>query len=462
MELHLADQVIIGLYIVGLFILGLKFAKKSLDEDNYILAARKLTLPAFVMTLVTTWYGLILGVGEFVFGYGVVAWVTNGLFWYVIYLFFALFMSKKIHDSGHTTLADQLREKIGKKSGTLGGIITYIMTTPAPYVFSLGILINFLFGISLGWAMAIGFGLSALYIWYGGFRAVVRTDILQFILMFLGFGLLIFFSIKTFGGFEFLKTNLPATHLTFVGELPIQTIVVWGLLACWTLVDPNFYARCFAAKDGNIAKKGVLWALVFWFIFDMATLVTGLYARAAFPESDALFSYLTLSNEVLPIIIKGIFVVTLLSIIMSTIDSFLFSSSTIIAKDFLKKKWGDISLKTLTRVGIVITLILSLVLVLTLQSVIGIIYAVGTVGVSALLLPTLLSIFSKKKLNDILITISMATAAIASGVWLIEGWMKQEYGWPVYRWNIEPMYIGIGASIIILLITWRWLFIKED
>jgi len=462
MELHLADQVIIGLYIVGLFTLGLKFAKKSLDEDNYILAARKLTLPAFVMTLVTTWYGLILGVGEFVFGYGVVAWVTNGLFWYVIYLFFALFMSKKIHDSGHTTLADQLREKIGKKSGTLGGIITYIMTTPAPYVFSLGILINFLFGISLGWAMAIGFGLSALYIWYGGFRAVVRTDILQFILMFLGFGLLIFFSIKTFGGFEFLKTNLPATHLTFVGELPIQTIVVWGLLACWTLVDPNFYARCFAAKDGNIAKKGVLWALVFWFIFDMATLVTGLYARAAFPESDALFSYLTLSNEVLPIIIKGIFVVTLLSIIMSTIDSFLFSSSTIIAKDFLKKKWGDISLKTLTRVGIVITLILSLVLVLTLQSVIGIIYAVGTVGVSALLLPTLLSIFSKKKLNDILITISIATAAIASGVWLIEGWMKQEYGWPVYRWNIEPMYIGIGASIIILLITWRWLFIKED
>ena len=413
------------------------------------------------MTLVTTWYGLILGVGEFVFGYGVVAWVTNGLFWYFIYLFFALFMSKKIHDSGHTTLADQLRSKIGNKSGMLGGIITYIMTTPAPYVLSLGVLINVLFGVSLLWSMVIGFVVSALYIWYGGFRAVVRTDILQFILMFVGFGMLISYSIAEFGGFGFLKANLPATHLTFTGELPIQTIVVWGLLACWTLVDPNFYARCFAAKDGNTAKKGVLWSLVFWFIFDMATLLTGLYARAAFPESDALFSYLTLSNTVLPVIVKGIFVVTLLSIIMSTIDSFLFSSSTIIAKDFLKKKFNNVSLKKLTRVGIIITLILSLIFVWFFQSIIGIIYAVGTVGVSSLLLPTLLSIFSKRKLSDNLITISMVASALTSGVWLAEGWMKQEYGWPVYRWNIEPMYIGIATSVIVLILMWRWLFKKE-
>ena len=456
MELHLIDQIIIALYIIGLFILGLKFSKKSLDEDNYLLSARKLTLPAFVMTLVTTWYGLILGVGEFVFGYGVVAWITNGLFWYFIYLFFALFISKRIHDSGHTTIADGLKEKIGNKSGTLAGIITYIMTTPAPYVFSLGILINALFGISLLLSMIIGFFISALYIWYGGFKAVVRTDIFQFIFMFLGFGLLVFFSIKTFGGFSFLQANLPATHLTFAGELPIQTIIVWGLLACWTLVDPNFYARCFAAKDGNTAKKGVLWSILFWFIFDMATLVTGLYARAAFPDSEALFSYLTLSNMILPVFFKGIFVVTLLSIIMSTIDSFLFSSSTIIAKDFLQKKWQNVSLKKLTRIGIVITLGISLLFVLVFQSIIGIIYAVGTVGVSALLLPTLLSLFSKNKLNDDIITLSMVSSVVVSSTWLVDGWLKQEYGWPVYRLGIEPMYIGFMASGLVLILSWKW------
>jgi SSS family solute:Na+ symporter len=456
MGLHLIDHIIIGVYIIGLFLLGLKFSKKTLDSDEYLLSARRLTLPAFVMTLVTTWYGLILGVGEFVFGYGVVAWVTNGLFWYLVYLFFALFLSKRIHDSGHTTIADHLRAKIGNKSGTLGAIITYIMTTPAPYVFSLGLLINVLFGVSLFWSMSIGFLISALYIWHGGFKAVIRTDIFQFILMFGGFILLAFFSINTFGGFEFLKANLPATHLTFAGELPIQTIIVWGFLACWTLVDPNFYARCFAAKDGNTAKKGVLWSLLFWFIFDMLTLITGLYARAVFPESDALYSYLTLSNAILPIAVKGLFVVALLAIIMSTIDSFLFSSSTIIAKDFLQKKWSSVSLKTLTRVGIIITLIISMIFVVVFESVIGIIYAVGTVGVSALLIPMLLSFFCNEKLNDKMIMWSMLISGLSSGVWLVDGWLKQEYGWPVYWWNVEPMYIGIATSIVVIGGMWRW------
>ena len=32
------------------------------------------------------------------------------------------------------------------------------------------------------------------------------------------------------------------------------------------------------------AKKGIFWSLVFWFLFDMLTLITGLYSLAAFPE----------------------------------------------------------------------------------------------------------------------------------------------------------------------------------
>lgn len=453
MELHLIDISLVVIYFLILFILGFAFARKSLDENNYMLAARKLTLPAFIMTLVTTWYGAILGVGEFVFGYGVVAWVTQGFFWYLVYFLFAFLLSKKIHDSGHLTIADQLREKIGGKTAKLGAIITYIMTTPAPYVLSLGVLLNFLFEFNLIISVIIGFVISAVYVWYGGFRAVVRTDILQFVLMFLGFGLLLVLSVMKFGGWEFLTGNLPPSHLSLTGELSIQTIFVWGLIAFWTLVDPNFYQRCYAAKDGGTAKKGILISIVFWFIFDMLTLSTGLYARAAFPEAAPMFSYLTLSGAVMPIFIKGLFVITLLSIIMSTIDSFLFSSSSIMASDFLKKKFENFSLKKLTRVSIIITLVISLILVAVFQSIIGIIYAVGTVGVSALLLPMLLALFGKRKILDKSILYSMIISILISSYWLVEGWLQAQYGWPVYRWNLEPMYVGIlasGVSIFIL------------
>lgn len=447
MNLHLYDLIVVAIYLVVLFGIGLSFSRKKLDDDSYLLSARKLSLPAFVMTLVTTWYGAILGVGEFVFGYGIVGWVVNGLFWYVVYFAFAFFLAKKIHNSNFLTVADQFRERVGKNSARFAAILTYIMTTPAPYVLSLAVLLNFVFGISMILSVVGGLVVSALYIWFGGFKAVVRTDVFQFVFMYFGFAVLLVLSVLKFGGFEFLTNNLPATHLTFQGELSMQTIFVWGFIAFWTFVDPNFYQRCYAAESSATAKKGILWSIFFWFIFDMLTLFTGLYARAAFPEADPLFSYLVLSADVMPVILNGVFFVTILAIIMSTIDSFLFASSTIIASDFLKKKWKGISMKKLVRIGIIITLLLSFVFIQLFESIIGIIYAVGTVGVSALLIPMLLILFSKKlQLKDSRVLFSMIFAALISSYWLIDGWVVAEYGWPVYRYGIEPMYIGLLAS----------------
>jgi len=454
MNLATTDYIILAIYIILLFVLGINFTRKKENGDNYLLSGRKLSLPAFVMSLVTTWYGAILGIGEFVHGYGVVAWVTNGLFWYVVYLLFALYMADKLNKSKLTTVADQFKKKVGPKSARIAAVMTFIMSSPAPYVLSLGLIVKDLFGISFHTAIIGSLIISAGYIWAGGFRAVVRTDILQFIFMFLGFGTLTIMSIKHFGGIDFLRENLPASHLSFKGELSWQTIFVWGFLAFWTFVDPNFYQRCYAAKSGKIAKKGIFYSMFFWLIFDMMTLFTALYARAAFPEGDPQMIYFLLSDTVLPTVFKGAFLLTILSIIMSTIDSFLFSSSTIIAVDLLKEKYKNVDIKTLTRNGIIITLAVSLGFIYLFKSVIGLIYALGTVGVATMLIPILLLMFRKEQDSDKKVSVIMISTAIISGVWLTEGWLNAEWGWPVYRWGIEPMYIGLGFSVLAYLMIY--------
>ncbi|MFA6427890.1 MAG: sodium:solute symporter family protein [Candidatus Magasanikbacteria bacterium] len=461
MQLHIVDQIIVGVYIIITLILGFKISRKKLDDSGYMSAGRKLTLPVFVMTLVTTWYGAIFGVGEMIFGYGLVGWVTQGLVWYAVYFIFALLLAKKIHGHGHPTVASLLKERIGNSSSKIAAVFTYIMTTPAPYVLSLGVFVQLLFGISLFYAVAISFLMTTIYVWYAGFWAVLKTDKLQFGFMYLGFILLIIFAIQKFGGLDFIASHVPATHLTLTGELPWQTIIVWGLLALWTLVDPNFYQRCFAAQDSKTAQRGIIYSILFWFLFDMMTLIAGLYARAAFPYISPTDAYMVLSQNVLPVVAQGIFIIGIFSIIVSTVESFIFASATIVSVDFLQNKYKQFSLQRLTRIGIVATLALSIILIFAFKSIIGIIYAVGTVGVSTLILPVLLVLFTKKKLNDRAITISMILASIASGLWLVEGWVKQEYGWPVYRWNVEPMYIGIATSIIVLLVALRWMFKKE-
>lgn len=450
MNLATIDIGILVLYLLALLAMGVSFARKSMDDENYMLAARKLTLPAFVMSLVTTWYGLIFGVGEFVYYSGIVAWVVNGLFWYVVYFLFAFFLAKKIHDSKALTVADHFRSKVGSKSAGFASLMTYIMTTPAPYVLSLGVFLSQIFGWNLWAAVFASILVSAIYVWWGGFHAVVRTDKFQFLFMFLGFGLLIGFSMAEFGGLEFLQEKLgDSHHLTFKGDLSWQAIFVWGMLAFWTLLDPNFYQRCYAAKSNKVAQRGILVSILFWVIFDLMTLTAGLYARAAFPEINPLDAYLVLADGVLPVFWKGIFLVTVLSIVMSTIDSFLFSSSTIVANDFLKGR-KKASMKALTRWGIVATLVLSLVLVWLFESIIGIVYAVGTVGVASMLFPMLFLLFGKRKMSDRVIFGSMIISALASGYWMIDGWLKQEYGWPVYQWGIEPMYVGLIVSLVLV------------
>ena len=58
---------------------------------DLLLMGRQLTLPMFVGTLVATWYGGIFGVTEIAFSKGIYNFITQGLFWYVAYIIFALF-----------------------------------------------------------------------------------------------------------------------------------------------------------------------------------------------------------------------------------------------------------------------------------------------------------------------------------------------------------------------------------
>ena len=44
-------------YLLGLLIVGFRESNRIDNETEFILGGRTLTLPAFVATLVTTWYG---------------------------------------------------------------------------------------------------------------------------------------------------------------------------------------------------------------------------------------------------------------------------------------------------------------------------------------------------------------------------------------------------------------------
>ncbi len=450
------DYSILLVYFLMLFFIGYFVKKRVHNLNDYFLAGRRLTLPIFVATLVSTWYGGILGVGELSFNYGIVNWLTQGFFWYLSYLFFAFFLAAKIRKSNLYTVPDQLERFYDKRSRLLGAFFNFIMVTPAPYVMSLGLVFSLMFGLQPWVGIVAGTIIMLFYTLRGGFFGVIYTDFIQFFFMCTGVALIIPFAVSKFGGIDFLKANLPATHFTLTGDWTVQMILVWGFIAFWTLVDPGFYQRCYAAKDSSIPKKGILLSVLFWMLFDVCTTFTGMYARAAMPGIDPVTAYPVFADAVLPIVLKGLFFTGILATIMSTIDSFTFLGAMNIAHDYYKSiinpKASDKKVMFVAKIGVVITAIFSLTLALFFKSIISMWYTIGTVGISAMLVPVLAGFFYKGKKSGLASFISMIAGSLTSISWLAYGWLHMYEGWPSYLLGLEPLYPGLLVSLVTFVV----------
>jgi len=472
-KLALIDYIIIIGYFAILFTIGYFVKRKIKNLDDYFLAGRRLTLPIFVATLVSTWYGGLLGVGELSFSYGFVNWITQGFFWYLVYLFFAFFLANRIRKSNLYTIPDHLERFYDKKSRFLGAIFNFIMVTPAPYVLSLGLIFNLIFGWEIWISIVIVVIFMIFYTMRGGFVGVIYTDLIQFILMMVGVAIIIPLAFQTYGGFDFLTSALSdpgpvlgyidtTKHLTLTGGQSTLWILVWGMIAFWTLADPGFYQRCYATKDDKMPKKGILISIVFWFLFDICTTFTGIYAVAAtkaglLQVESATTAYLSIAEALLPPALLGLFLTGLIATVMSTADSFTFLGAMNISHDLYKnifrKKATEKQVIFMTKVGILISLGFAVFLSLFFDSIVDMWYYIGTIGISAMIVPILFGFFYKGKKSPYASLFSMIAGSLTSLVWVIHGFINAQYGWPVYIAGIEPLYPGLFTSLIVFIIV---------
>ncbi len=451
--MHWLDFSVLILYVGLLIGFGFYRTKQSgKDPEEFLLAGRKLSLPGFVVTLVATWYGGILGIGENTYSYGIQTWFIFGLPYYIFAILFAFLIAGRINETKFISIPDQFHGRFGKTAGVVSALYILFLASPAPYLLSIGILLQFTTGLSFGLSLLMATGLSLSYIWIGGFKAVVRTDGLQFGFMFVGFLLLLIFSMKSSGPISELV--LPVSHLNITGGASIQYIVVWFFIALWTFVDPGFYQRCAAAKSPQTAKKGILISIGFWFIFDMLTLSTGLYAKALLTAGDPLFAYPRLGAMVLPPLAYGIFITGLLATIMSTIDSLGLISAITFGRDILwriqsptstdKLKWNNES-TIFVRKGLIITAFIALILAFSIPSVVKLWYGLGSILVPGLVLPFLISFKNNRPKENILLM--MVSPVLVSIFWILLG--KLLNGYP---FGLEPFYPGILTSVLVYVI----------
>lgn len=454
------DLLFVGLYFVIIAVIGfLKRAKDSDAEASFLLSGRTLTLPAFVATLVSTWYGGILGVGEYTVQFGISQWFLFGLPYYIFALLFAVFLAGKIREHKALSIPEAVGQTYGKHSGRWAGWGVFLLVNPAPYILMLATLLGFMLGNTgdltiLLLSIAVGI-FSALYVGTGGFSAVVRTDVIQMALMYIGFGVLLAVSWKSMGSPLELVPELSEIQLDPLGGQSWQYALVWFFIALWTFVDPGFHQRAAAAKDGKTARNGIFVSILFWLVFDSLSLITALYGSVYFGElSNPALVYPMLSEQMLSPFWNALFLVALFATIMSTLDSFLFLAGQTLGRDLMAEHLPTVSGVARTRIGIAMAVVIAILLVIIFPSVVQLWYVIGSVCIPVLLLPILGVYLPLFRMKGKAAVVSMVVAAVVSISWLALGALTGDDVYSFAWLGIEPFYPGLFGSIVV------WVYAK--
>lgn len=439
------DYFIIVFYFFTLLLVARFSLKRKESQSSYFLMSRRLTLPMFIATLVSTWYGGIFGVTEIAYREGIYSFFAMGVFWYLTYLIFALFIVPKLfHYRGAMTLPDLVEQSVGKKAAKITAIFNVVDVFPVAYVLAIGILVQALLPVSLPVAMLLGTLFVASYTAVGGLRSVVYTDCLQFIVMFLGVSSVVVFSMIGVASLSEMWQGLPASHKAPVGTESGFSFAVWGFIALATLIDPNFYTRCFAAVDLKTARNGVLYSTFFWIIFDLCTTFGALYAQFYMPGIEAKHAYLQYAMKILPVGFKGLLIASVASTILSTLDSYLFTASTIGLRNLLRIPRAK--MVTWHRISV---FLFSLAAVCMASQFTGGFKQIwkffGSLNGGCLLFPVICSLFSKNKINEKVFCLAVSLSALTAIFW--EFFLKNYFGS-----QLETFYVALFCNVVVLLI----------
>ncbi|MBN4076450.1 sodium:solute symporter family protein [Gemmatimonas aurantiaca] len=454
------DWLIVIAYFVALIVVGWRNRGAfSGVATQTLLGGRALTLPAFVATMVTTWYGGILGVGEYSYQYGISNWLVFGLPYYLGALSFALFLAKPARRLKILSVPERIRTRFGDKSALAAALLVFITSAPTAYILILGVMAHYFLGVDVITGALVAALLSLVYVFFGGFKAVVQTDKLQFLLMFGGFAALFSLLVAEHGFLDFLSANLPETHLTWHGGATFAYIASWYVIAQGALVEPTFYQRCFAAKTESVAKRGIIISIGFWALFDFMTTFCGMYARALLPDlADPALAFPALAMHTLPPVLLGLFVTALLAVVMSTIDSYSFIAAVTFSYDIalplMKRKVGGLRVYTL--IGLILSTAIALMFSLLFESIIEVWREFGSVIISALLFPLLWAFLSderRAKLSDSAGLIWIVLPALTSVGWIAYRHLNEARTYPFseYPFLAEPVFPGLYLSLLLFL-----------
>ena len=402
------DYIIISLYLLGMVGVGLWFAKKHSDFEDFFLAGRSLTTPLLITTLISTYYGIDVLFGDSQLGFtnGVVAWFAYARPTYAFFLIAAFLLAHRLREENFKSLPDILDKYYGEKTRYVGAVTSFIYSLPALSLYGFSMLGE----VILGWEPIMGMlvlgGIALIYTITGGFWAVALTDSIQFVLMCVVLAMAFPFAMNLIGGFDSMIEILEPSYFDTLGDMSIWLIIIYASTGLSILVEPTFYQRIFAAKSYKNVRNALVIGIFIWGSYDWIITILAMSAKVAVIQGtlpgnvapDA--ALLTIMVAALPAGALGLFLAGVLSTEMSTLDSYCLVAGGNVAYDIYKPAFKpsatDQELIKTTRHGILLSWVLGFAMAISFDQMLGLWVFLASILISSVLAPILLGMYVPK------------------------------------------------------------------
>ena len=251
-------------------------------------------------------------------------------------LLLSLLLARKVRRSGAYTMPHMVETFLGKPARPLIGMVVVIAWSAilAAQFSAVVMVLESLTGLSPRLCLFLGFLLIVTHT-LGGQAAIMRIDRLQVLILFVAL-LVIFGWLNEHNPTWPSLVALEATNAQFPPEKLVYFLVIVGANY---VVCPMLFGRMLSAKDERSARLGGLLAAVGLLLCAAGIVAVGLACRGLLPVDTAQDAVLTtVLTQEMPLWLRLVVSITLLSAIVSSADSCLVTASTVLSFDLLGKK----------------------------------------------------------------------------------------------------------------------------
>ena len=369
------------IYLAIVVTIGIISARKE-SEDGFMIAERKVEGVQVAATMSAGFFdGATLSIYvAFLYLYGFSAiWLFVGIaLGFLFVRKYAHKIKQKADELKVYTMPEYFFKILGKKNGLMFSfflVLQFFLLLIVNLVIS-GKVLSAIFPIPYFVGVMIGGAIVLTYLLLAGFKAVVRTDFFQMIIMFV-------MSLSV-GIFLFGKADIPVSEFN-LGTMGLGNIIGFLVLTGFgIMVAPDLWQRIFATKDERNLKRGLSYSAVILLVLGVVISVVGLVTKQLFPNIVPEDALVTGFSHLLPFGLKEFGMVLLYAVALSSSDTVTFVVSSIFTRDLknYSKKYSEESMKKLTRFFMVFFIALAVIIGIFYQNILALGFSLASLNLA--------------------------------------------------------------------------------